>query len=308
MASLHELPPDQLAVLRLLAGQGGTYAGIAGSLHIAEREVRSRAVAALDSLASCAPPPQAERDATADYLLGQQDEAAARQTRAMLAASPAALEWARSLEAPLGEISTALARLPEPASGAPRLSEDDDGLPPAAAAATAGERSYGRILLVGAAGLAILAAGLVIGRITAPDSRNTPAGTGATTAAQRDAKATPVAAARLKPPPGAPAPKALGIGQFARQQGQNILGVAAQDMPRAPKGSGYGVWLTGGAGRPAWLGYFSAVNQKGQIGAQTVVPVDPTAYKTILITLETTNKPTVPGKTYLSGAITATGG
>ncbi|MFM8762373.1 MAG: hypothetical protein ACKOFC_03770 [Solirubrobacterales bacterium] len=313
MASPSELPPDQLAVLRLLLTQSSSYSAIASSLHIQEREVQSRAVAALDSLAATEAPDAAERDATADYLLGQQDRAQEEKTRAMLAGSPAALAWARSLKAPLEEISGGSApRLPEPGSPAARLSEDDDGVSaprPAAAAAPAAAappRRAGRLLLAGLGAVAQIAVGLLVGRATAPDSNPVPAP--GTNAAQRDNNAAPVAAARLKPPPGAPAPKALGIAQFARQQGQTILGVAAQDMPKTPKGSGYGVWMSGGSGEPLWLGYFSAVNNRGQVGAQAVVPVSPSAYKTLLITLESTRTPKSPGKTYLSGAITTAGG
>ncbi len=316
MASPNELPPDQLAVLRLLLTQGSSYSAIAGSLHIQDREVRSRAAAALDSLASTERPPEPERDAVADYLLGQQDRGEQEKTRALLASSPAALAWAESLKKPLEKISgEALPRLPEAGSAAPRLGEDDDGLPatPAAdvaagsaAASRPAPRRAGRLLLVGVAGIALVAVGLVIGRATAPDAGDSPSP--GTNAAQRDANANPVAAARLKPPPGAPAPKALGIAQFARQQGQTVLGVAAQDMPKAPKGSGYGVWMSGGNGKPVWLGYFSAVNNRGQVGAQAVVPVSPSAYKTLLITLETGQNPTTPGKTYLSGAITSASG
>lgn len=315
MASPNELPPDQLAVLRLLLTQGSSYSAIASSLHIQEREVQSRAAAALDSLAATKAPDPAERDATTDYLLGQQDKAQEEKTRAMLAGSPAALAWARSLKSPLEEISGGPGpRLPEPGSAAARLSEDDDGVPApspapaagAAPAAAASQRRAGRLLLAGLGALVLVVAGVVVGRATAPDSAPAPAR--GTNAAQRDNNATPVAAARLKPPPGAPAPKALGIAQFARQQGQTVLGVAAQDMPKAPKGSGYGVWMSGGSGQPLWLGYFSAVNNRGQVGAQAVVPVSPSAYKTLLITLESTRTPKSPGKTYLSGAITTAGG
>lgn len=319
MASPSELPPDQLAVLRLLLTQGSSYSAIASSLHIQEREVQSRAVAALDSLAATEAPDAAERDATADYLLGQQDKAQEEKTRAMLAGSPAALAWARSLKAPLEEISGgSFPRLPDAGSAAPRLSEDDDGLPAASSSAVGGpavgaaaggagsQRRAGRLLLAGLGGVALIAVGLVVGRATAPDSAPVPAQ--GTNAAQRDNNATPVAAARLRPPPGAPAPKALGIAQFARQQGQTVLGVAAQDMPRAARGSGYGVWMSGGNRQPLWLGYFSPVNDRGQVGAQAVVPVSPSAYKTLLITLETERTPKSPGKTYLSGAITTAGG
>jgi hypothetical protein len=319
MASPNELPPDQLAVLRLLLTQGSSYQAIASSLHIQEREVQSRAAAALDSLAATEPPGPDERDPTVNYLLGQQDRAQEESTRAMLAGSPVALAWARSLKEPLEEISGgSFPRLPDAGSAAPRLSEDDDGLPadsssgaggPAVGAAAGGagsQRRAGRLLLAGLGGVALIAVGLVVGRATAPDSAPVPAQ--GTNAAQRDNNAAPVAAARLKPPPGAPAPKALGIAQFARQQGQTILGVAAQDMPKTPKGSGYGVWMSGGSGEPLWLGYFSAVNNRGQVGAQAVVPVSPSAYKTLLITLESTRTPKSPGKTYLSGAITTGGG
>lgn len=195
MATPNELPPDQLAVLRLLLAQGSSYSAIAASLHIQDREVRSRAAAALDSLAATERPPEAERDAVADYLLGQQDKAQEEKTRALLAASPAALAWAESLREPLGEISgKALPRIPQAGSSAPRLSEDDDGLPaasaaPAAAAGSASgakpsPRRAGRFLLAGVGALALVVVGLLIGRATAPDSDRT--ASQGTNAAQRD--------------------------------------------------------------------------------------------------------------------------
>lgn len=317
MASISELPPDQVAVLRLLLGQESTYASIASSLHIQEREVRRRAEAALDSLASVEAPPDPERDRVTDYLLGQQDSTGQDKTRKLLASSPAAAAWARSLKEPLAELGGTLPVIP-PSGSAARIAEDE-GISAAekassvtlssTATAGQGQRRAGRILLAALGGLAILAVGLLVGRATAPDS---PAGggnaNGGQNVAQGDARGTVIAAARLKPPPGSPAGKALGIAQFARQQGQTVLGVAAQDMPSTAKGSGYGVWLTGGSSAPLWLGYFSAVNNKGQVGAQTVVPVSPSSFKTMLITLETTRNPKSPGKTYLSGAITTAGG
>lgn len=320
MASINELPPDQVAVLRLLLGQGSSYASIASSLHIQEREVRRRAEAALDSLASVEPPPSRERDEVTDYLLGQQDAGAQEETRKLLASSAAAGAWARSLKEPLAELGgTSLPVIPSSGSAA-RISGEEDGMGTAAATAvtspakpvagkspSGGQRRSGRILLAAVGALAILAIGLLVGRATAPDSSGTSGSASGTNVSQGDAQGRVIAAAQLKPPPGSPAGKALGIAQFARQQNQTILGVAAQDMPKAAKGSGYGVWLTGGSSAPLWLGYFSAVNNKGQVGAQTVVPVSPTAYKTMLITLESTKNPKSPGKTYLSGAIT-TGG
>lgn len=327
MASINELPPDQVAVLRLLLTQGASYESIASSLRIEPREVRSRAAAALDSLATSSPPPADQRDETTDYLLGQQDAGQRARSRRMLASSPQALTWARSLADPLSELASSnLPELPEPSSSAPRVPEDDDGMVAVAgagastgAAAASGSASAGRpaggqrraglALLAAAGAIVLVGAGFFVGRGTAPDTpTSSPGTTVAGGAGQPDGGARPLAAARLRPPPGSPAPKALGIAQFARQRGQTILGVAAQDMPKAPKGSGYGVWLEGGAGRPVWLGYFAAVNDRGQIGAQTPAPVNPASYKTLLITLETTRKPTAPGKTYLSGAIATASG
>ena len=313
MASINELPPDQVAVLKLLLTQGSSYEAIASSLHIEPREVRSRASAALDSLAGSPPPPDDQRDEVTDYLLGQQDAAARVRSRKMLASSPAALTWATSLRDPLAELSASgIPDLPDAGEVPPRVDESDDGMGGGTAGrdgvpAPTGQRRAGLVLLAVAGAAVLLAGGFFLGRGTAPDAGQAPRTT-AGGAGQADANARALAAARLKPPPGAPAPKALGIAQFARQQGQTILGVAAQDMPKAPKGSGYGVWLEGGAGRPVWLGYFSAVNDRGQIGAQTPVRVNPASYKTILITLESERKPTSPGKTFLSGAITTASG
>lgn len=310
MASINELPADQVAVLRLLLAQGSSYGAIAGSLHIEEREVRRRAEAALDSLASVEAPSEPERSEVTDYLLGQQDASAQEKTRKLLASSPAAAAWARSLRTPLGELEGASLPVIPPTGPAPRVSEGDDGVAAGAGAAPAsggagGQRRGGAVLLAAVAGVAILAVGLIIGRVTAPDSSGGGSSSG-TPASQTDAKGTVVAAAQLKPPPGSPAPKGVGLAEFGRQQGQTILGVAAKGMPTPAKGSGYGVWLTGGTAKPVWLGYAQSF-KGGQLAARSAVQVNPSAYRTMLVTLESTRSPNTPGKTYLSGAI-STGG
>ncbi len=77
----------------------------------------------------------------------------------------------------------------------------------------------------------------------------------------------------------------------------------AQGLPTAPKGSGYGVWLTKTSGDPVWLGYFQAVTTSGEVAAQSPLTVDPEGYERVILTRQTGAEPKTPGTIYLEGAV-----
>jgi len=99
-AALETLPPDQRAVLQLILKQGRGYAELSGLLRIDETAVRARAHAGLEALAadgSGAALSAERRGQIADWLLGQQDAAAAAVTFQHLEDSRAARRWAAEL-------------------------------------------------------------------------------------------------------------------------------------------------------------------------------------------------------------------
>ncbi len=156
------------------------------------------------------------------------------------------------------------------------------------------------ILLACAGVLASLAIGFFVGRATKDSGSSGTSSAKTTAAAGQD---TVLGQANLTPPKGAPAPKALGVAQFVERDGQRLINVIAEGLPRAAKNSGFGIWMTGVGQKPVWLGYFQAVSSTGQVGAQSQLPVDPAKYQTVLLSLQTGRKPTVPAQTYLSGSV-----
>lgn len=306
MASIDDLPADQQAVLRLLLTQERSYEEIARTLRMAPAAVRDRAQEAVAKLAPSGGAPGAERRGEiADFLLGQQDDGAASATRAALAQSASERGWARVVASELRGVATReLPQVPDPA-GAPSALLDDADLAGAGAARMRGQgrssRRGGVVLLSALGLLAALAIGFFVGRATKDDPAPAPARTSAEQAAARDvigqANLEPVAGA------GAGADKAIGIAQFIERDGKRSISVLAEGLPRAPKGTGYGVWLSGGGKSPLWLGYFQAVTTSGQAGAQSTIKVDPRGYKTVLITRESGRDPKTPGSSYLSGEI-----
>ncbi len=317
MARIDDLPADQQAVLRLLLTQDRSYDEIARSLRMAPAAVRDRAHEAMSSLGPADTHlSSARRAEVSDYLLGQQDSAPAADTRDYLAETPAARAWARVVtgeltpmaSGPLPEVpgapgapaaATTAAATPVPAAQGDVFTSDEPA-PRRAASATGGRRSSragGAILLTAVGLLAALAIGFFVGRASKSDSKSSSKTTSTAAAA------TVLGQANLTPPQGAPAPKALGIAQFVTRDGQRLINVIAQGLPTAPKGSGYGIWLTGTGQQPVWLGYFQAVSSTGQVGAQSRLTVDPAKYTTVLLTRQTGKKPTSPAQTFLSGTV-----
>ncbi len=130
MASIDSLPPDQRAVLQLVLQRGRSYDDIAQLLTIDREAVRQRAHAALDALGPGTRVDADRRAQIADYLLGQQTEAEAAQTRERMAGSASERAWGRVVASELAPFATG--SLPEiPAEGAHE--------PPAAAPSAAPE-------------------------------------------------------------------------------------------------------------------------------------------------------------------------
>jgi hypothetical protein len=306
MARIDDLPADQQAVLRLLLTQDRSYDEIARSLRMAPAAVRDRAHEALSALGPADTPLSSSRRAElTDWMLGQQSTADASRTEEALAGSPAAAAWARVVSGELRPMA-ADGRLPElPAPDTPL----DDEPVLADAGGGARERSElrearrpasrrgGAILLAVLALLLTGAAGFALGRATGGGDDEQPA------RAANDAATSILGQANLRPPQGAGAPKALGIAQFIERDGQRLINVLAEGLPRAPQGSGYGVWMTGQGREPVWLGYFQAVTTNGQAGAQSALKVDPGDYQQVQITRQQGRSPKTPGTTFLSGPI-----
>jgi hypothetical protein len=314
MARIDDLPADQQAVLRLLLTQDRSYDEIARSLRMAPAAVRDRAHDALSALGPRDTPLSSGRRAElADWLLGQQSTSDAARTAEALSASPAAAAWARVVRGALKPLADGdrLPQLPPP-DGSTDLADEDGEVSGGSAAAAerarerAGARAAARpssrrggaILLAVLALLLTGAAGFVLGRVTAGDDDQP--------ATARDAgQTTPkiLGQANLRPVRGSRAPRALGIAQFIERDGQRLINVLAEGLPRTPQGSGYGVWMTGPGRDPLWLGYFQAVTTGGQAGAQSTLKVDPADYRQVLITRQQGRSPKTPGTTYLAGAI-----
>ncbi len=305
MATLEQLPADQRAVLSLLLSQQKSYAQIAESLELTESDVSERAYRALDELAQPEKSPSARRRSElGDYLLGQQGKEAAAKTQQSLGRSPNDRAWLRAAAAPLAALPAVRLPVIPGADAAPdgALLVTDDATPPPPR--TVGGLRSGVIVIALAALAVAVIAGVLIGRASGGD-RSGANTTTATTATNASATATPIAQAALKPPVGAPAPKALGVAKISQQAGSRFLEVLAIPMPPAPPGSQYGVWLTADAKPAVWLGYFQAIAKSGGgIGLQGPLTGDPKLYDGVLISLESTaGTPTSPAKTYLVGPL-----
>jgi hypothetical protein len=133
MAEIDSLPADQRAAVALLLKQGQTYDQLASLLGIGADAVRSRALAAVDTLGPSTDLSDGDRAAIADYLLGQHSVSEREAARDLIAGSDSAQVWARGAAgalAPLGR--DALPDIPS-AEGAPAPEPPAPELEPPAA-------------------------------------------------------------------------------------------------------------------------------------------------------------------------------
>jgi hypothetical protein len=318
MAPVDSLPADQQAVLSLLLRQGRSYAQIAGMLKISDAAVRERAHGALTALG----PPEADLSARrraeiGDWLLGQADDDECADTRALLDRSEQARAWAGAVAselAPLGgdrvpEVPAAAER-PAPGAAAERPAPGRAAAAPAPVAAEPARaaprprssRVGGAVLL---ALLALVAVVVVVLVTRGSDDDGGGDRAASTTSTQGEApQSRAVAQVNLRAPDGAPAPKALGVMQVMRVDGQLAVNAIFEGLPRPKaKNVGYGIWLSTPGGDRKWLGFVNTADEQGRLLVQGRFDENVTAYRDVLLTRETRRDPPRPGTIYLRGRV-----
>ena len=328
MTPLDTLAPDQRAVLELVLRQGRSYGELSELLAIPDRDVRARADAGLRALAG-EPAEGVDSGRIADWLLGQQPEAEAERTRAAVARSRDAREWAAAAAERLGELGGAMPAVPagdetdadEPAAPPaprPRPLRGDDA-PPAprpgprrreTATAPGSSRLGGAILI---AIVALLVAGTLLWIFVLRDD-DEPA---ATSPPAATATATPEQAGNDIPLQGVGDSEAQGLMRLVRREDGTVqFAIAAQNVPPNQGREVYAVWLTREGGRPRRLGFAQTpVGEDGilttggpQQGDEDEFPQWFATYDKILITRETDAQARQPGPAVLEGTLPAGAG
>jgi hypothetical protein len=318
MIRLEQLPPDQRAVLSLLLRQRKRYQEVASILQVAPEAVHDRAHAALAVLA----PVQArlvdaaERERIGEYLLGQQSDLDAAATKAYLAGSTPAREWARALAVELVKLaSEAMPEIPDaPTSlpiqapvAVPQGDGHDGGAQPAASPVS---RRGGAILLAGIVLVVAVVVAIVLssgggngnGNQAASRSREQ----SSTSTTQSSSKSTRAGSnqvkieklAELKPPSGGGSAK--GFAALVAKGATHAVEIEANGL--APtEGFSYVVWLTGPKDEYSAFGRVPSVSSKGHFRVIEALVQAPSSVAGIEISRETTAHPSSPGAIVLKG-------
>jgi hypothetical protein len=325
MSRVDELPPDQRAALSLLLRQRKSYAEVAAMLGIAERAVHDRAHAALAVLA----PREARdldperREEIGDYLLGQRASVGEQlRTRTLLSNSVAANTWARSLAAALG--SLAEGELPE----IPGLGEGQVAAGPAAqepyplaqaAAASAGAgapvqpggRTYpapssrvgGALLL--AAILAVVVVVLAVVLSGGSSHKKNSSASGGTAGAKTTTGPATEGRFTLKPPAGASS-RSTGTVEILSEGGKRAFYIQAEHIP-ATRHFFYAIWLYNSRTSALPLSKSPPVGKSHKLAGAALLPKNAGSYREIMLTRETSTRPTHPGHIVLRGRFSVKG-
>lgn len=316
MTSFEDLPPDRRAVLSLLLRQRKGYDEVAAALGIASTAVHDRAHAALAVLA----PQKArglatdEREQIGEYMLGRQDEAQAAATKAQLARSPAAREWARALavelakltadplpeipveEAPPASPPTAHATPPAPMAALPAPGADQSAVAPSPAVSRRG----GALLLAGIVAVAAIAIALILSSGGNKANQAASRSGESSTAAQKTGAKNPKleAAAELKPTPAGG--HARGAALIASEGSKRGLYFSANGLTPT-EGFSYVLWLVHSNGHITAFGRTPSVGSEGHVAAVELLTEDPHSLSGIELTRETATHPSAPGTVVLRG-------
>jgi DNA-directed RNA polymerase specialized sigma24 family protein len=310
MASSDSLDDGQRALLQLLLRRGKSYDELAGVLKTDAADVRARARSAVAALApdgsDIAP---ARRHEIADYLLGQQSASQRAATREYLEGSAPGRSWARAASAGLAPVAGDA--LPDIPAEREEVAEAFDALAHRTARQAEVLRSskLGTRLLIAGAGvivgiIIILALGLGGGDDPQP-AATTPSPVSTSAAVQT----TPtgdryqiVAQGTLLAPEGgdANAKGQVAIFRFP-ESNQYRFGLQASGLTPSQRGWAYGVWLYSSDDKKQFLGFpDTKVGKNGKLETVSDLSPDTPAYGAVLLTRETSDKPTKPGRVVLA--------
>jgi len=326
MSRLDDLPPDQRAALSLLLRQHKSYAEVAKLLSIQESAVRDRAHAALATLSGGDLIGSNARELTAarradigDYLLGQQAGPAARlATRTYLDGSAVGRAWAGAVAAELAPLAPG--PLPEIPAGADECAPDphaaNDRSRPVreGSAGPPGIRPGGSLpssRVGGAVLLAAILAGVIVaviltvgsgggGSHTGATDTGSAAATTSTTSRASTTGAGPTEDGRFTLTSPDPASKAVGVVEILSEGSKRAFYIAADHLPPS-KGFFYAIWLYNSPTSHQALSRSPPVGSSGRLEGGALLPANAGEFHRMLLTRETSERPTRPGPIVLSG-------
>jgi hypothetical protein len=316
MSRLDELAPDQRAALSLLLGQGKSFGELAGMLGIPEQALHDRAHAALAMLA-----PGRARELTperrqeiGEYLLGQQRTVAERlATRTFLAGWEPARAWAGDLVSELAPLaSRPLPDIPTAAAGAPDAREPDAPAPqpatpapggPAVAPSSLPSSRLGGALLLGGLLVAVIVAVILI---TGGGSSHAHKSTASTASATKSTGTGPKVNQRLTLKSPNPGSTTIAVVEILSEAGKRAFYVAAENLPPS-RGFYYAIWLYNSPSSSEPLSRSPTVGSNERLAGGALLPANAGNYHEMLVTRETSSRPTHPGPVVLSGAFSLGG-
>jgi hypothetical protein len=296
MSRVDELPPDQRAALSVLLRQHHTYAEVASMLGIGEQAVHDRAHAALAILAPAKArglDPEQRAD-IGDYLLGQQESVGDRlRTRTLLSDSQAASDWAHALAFELEELTDG--QLPEIPELIPPISEEST-TPVKEETAAAPSKPYP----------------LSQAAMTAPSATTTPQilvlsgggshkKNGTTTTTKTTHGTTTEGRFALHAP--STHEGSIGTVEILAEGEKRAFYIQAEHIP-ITNHFFYAIWLYNSPTSALPLSKSPPVGKSHKLAGAALLPSNAGDYREILLTRETSTRPTHPGPVVLRGTFT----
>jgi hypothetical protein len=267
MSRLDDLPPDQRAVLLLLVQQGKSHAEIADMLGISTDAVRDRARAALSALADSPP-------VDGPTGISGASRASTRAAQGQGAGGSAA---------------------PHPSS----LADASTGRPPTQLPIS---RRGGALLLAALAVVVVVAIILITSGGGSHKRSAATTQTSSTSTASASKKGTgPTVDSQFALTPTEPASKAIGFVEVLSEKGQHAFYLGAEHLPPST-GFSYVVWLYNSPTSAEALVKSPAVGSNGRMQGGALLPANAGSYHKMLLTRETSDRPTHPGPIVLSGS------
>jgi Sigma-70, region 4 len=302
---LDRLAPDQRATLALIVGQRKSYPELAAVLGLDEQAVHDRAHAALamlaPTLARRLTPDQ--RELVGEHILRGAGAPRAPEVQELLASTPAAGEWAAALEAELAPLSAAMTSERAPARAVTSANGHQDAGRVAAGperSAAAGERRRpvrssrlgGAILLVALVAAVVVAVVLISGGGSSgrhSSSKGSQASSGPRITNRFALQATEQGS------------HAAGAVEILQSGSKRAFYMIASQLPPT-HGFYYAIWLYNSASSHEALSRAPAVGSSGSFEGGSFLPENAASYKYILLTRETSSKPSAPSAHVVLGA------